>query len=665
MTGMSYLNELNPRQREAAQHTEGPLLIIAGAGAGKTKTIVYRIAHLISNGVNPENILAVTFTNKAANEMRERVEKLLGEEKTLKRPVEFTERPTVRTFHSLGVMILRENFQKAALPKRFSILDRADSKKIIRDILKSEGYDPRQYDPAKILATISRQKGDFLTPEEYEDSGGRGDFWNDLVSTVWRKYDDHLQKNGALDFDDLLTRTVSLLKENPEIRKSCQNRWRYIHIDEYQDTNEVQYQLAKMLAAEHKNICAVGDIDQNIYTWRGATIKNIMSFEQDYEGTREIVLEENYRSTQNILKAANEIISKNSIRKEKNLFTQNGEGEKIRIYSALDEYDEAIYAVKKARELMADGVSPNEIAILYRANFQSRVLEEICLRYKLPHQIVGTRFFDRKEIKDVLSYIKAALNKNDFASLNRIINTPPRGIGKSTALKIHAGQKKDLTPAMKERVEKFQNFLEKIEKESAVKTPADIVSMIFKESGLENFLKEQGEDGLEKIQNIKELVSLAKKYDGLNPKEAMNNFLDDASLATDQDDLERKHYGVKLMTVHAAKGLEFDYVFVVGLESGLFPMERDNQNENMEDAEEERRLFYVALTRARKKLFLTWTNFRTIYGNKQNNLQSEFLGDISEEIIERENFNGEIYNGGDFGGNSYGDGNSIEYLIDY
>ncbi|HRY30812.1 MAG TPA: UvrD-helicase domain-containing protein [Candidatus Paceibacterota bacterium] len=662
---MSYLNELNPRQREAAQHTEGPLLIIAGAGAGKTKTIVYRIAHLISNGVNPENILAVTFTNKAANEMRERVEKLLGEEKTLKRPVEFTERPTVRTFHSLGVMILRENFQKAALPKRFSILDRADSKKIIRDILKSEGYDPRQYDPAKILATISRQKGDFLTPEEYEDSGGRGDFWNDLVSTVWRKYDDHLQKNGALDFDDLLTRTVSLLKENPEIRKSCQNRWRYIHIDEYQDTNEVQYQLAKMLAAEHKNICAVGDIDQNIYTWRGATIKNIMSFEQDYEGTREIVLEENYRSTQNILKAANEIISKNSIRKEKNLFTQNGEGEKIRIYSALDEYDEAIYAVKKARELMADGVSPNEIAILYRANFQSRVLEEICLRYKLPHQIVGTRFFDRKEIKDVLSYIKAALNKNDFASLNRIINTPPRGIGKSTALKIHAGQKKDLTPAMKERVEKFQNFLEKIEKESAVKTPADIVSMIFKESGLENFLKEQGEDGLEKIQNIKELVSLAKKYDGLNPKEAMNNFLDDASLATDQDDLERKHYGVKLMTVHAAKGLEFDYVFVVGLESGLFPMERDNQNENMEDAEEERRLFYVALTRARKKLFLTWTNFRTIYGNKQNNLQSEFLGDISEEIIERENFNGEIYNGGDFGGNSYGDGNSIEYLIDY
>jgi len=635
-------------------HIDGPLLIMAGAGAGKTKTITYRIANLIANGVDPKNILAVTFTNKAATEMRERVDRLLREEDTLKRPTEFEERPTIKTFHSLGVLILRENFEKLKLPKRFSILDRSDSKKIIRDILKDEGYDIKQYDPAKILAIISRQKGDMITPEEYEDTIHYNDYIKGIVATVWKRYDEQLHKGGALDFDDLLVRTVWLLEKDLEIRKKYQNRWKYIHVDEYQDTNEVQYQMTKLLAEEHKNICVVGDVDQNIYTWRGATIKNIMSFEHDYPEAKEIVLEENYRSTKNILRAANEIISKNSIRRKKNLFTNNAAGEKIQVYRAIDEYDEATFSILKAKELIAKGTSPNEIVFLYRANFQSRVLEEICLRHNLPHQVVGTKFFDRKEVKDVISYIKAALNEQDFTSLNRIINTPPRGLGKTTVLKIHAHEEDTLTPAVKEKIKNFRNFLQKIRDESVTKKPAEIVALILKESGLEEALKEEGDEGLERIQNIKELASLAKKYEDFEPKEAMENFLDDISLTSDQDDLERNKNGVKLMTVHAAKGLEFDYVFVTGLENGLFPMEREN--DKVEDSEEERRLFYVAITRAKKKLFLTWTSFRTIFGSKQVNLSSEFLDDISEEIIEIENFDG---------GEDYKTGGKIEYLIDF
>jgi DNA helicase II / ATP-dependent DNA helicase PcrA len=650
---MSYLDDLNPQQKEAATHIDGPLLIMAGAGAGKTKTITYRIANLISKGVEPKNILAVTFTNKAANEMRERVDRLLQNEETLKRPVEYMERPAIRTFHSLGVLILRENFEKLNLPKRFSILDRSDSKKIIRDILKEEGYDIKQYDPAKIMAIISRQKGDLVTPEEYEDSVHYNDYIKGVTSVVWKKYEERLDKNGALDFDDLLVKTVWLLEKNLEIRKKYQDRWKYIHVDEYQDTNEVQYKMTKLLAENHKNICVVGDVDQNIYTWRGATIKNIMSFEHDYPEAKEIVLEENYRSTKNILRAANEVISKNSVRRKKNLFTNNHAGEKIFVYRAIDEYDEATFSVLKAKELIADGVSPNEIAFLYRANFQSRVLEEVSLRHNLAHQVVGTKFFDRKEVRDVISYIKAALNEKDFTSLNRIINTPPRGIGKTTVLKIHAGEENSLTPAVKERINNFRNFLKKIKTETLQKKPAEVIAMILKESGLEENLGDEGDEGRERIQNIKELSSLAKKYEELSPWEAMNNFLDDISLTSDQDDLERKENGVKLMTVHAAKGLEFDYVFVTGLEGGLFPMERENKK--TEDAEEERRLFYVAITRAKKKLFLTWTSFRTIFGSKQVNLSSEFLDDISEEIIEMENFGGEDYSRGD----------KIEYLIDY
>ena len=652
---MSHLNGLNDQQKKAVLHVDGPILILAGAGSGKTKTITHRIVNLIKNGVDPQNILAVTFTNKAANEMRERVNNLLKNAEDLKMPIEQSGRPVIKTFHSLGVMLLKENFKLLDLPKNFTILDKSDSKKIIKEVLVLGGHDPKVHDPAKILGVISKQKGNMISPEEYDDSLAGNDYFKSIVMTTWLEYEKRLSAIGALDFDDLLLKSTNLLEKNIEVKKKYQNKFKYVHIDEYQDTNEVQYRMSKIIAEQHKNICVVGDADQNIYSWRGATIKNIMNFEKDYPDTIEIILEENYRSTQNILAAANQIISKNTIRKDKNLFTKNGSGEKIHVYRALDEYDEADFVVKKTKELAVAGTQYDQIAFLYRANFQSRVLEEICLKNNLPYQVVGTKFFDRKEIKDVIAYIKSALNEKDFTNLNRIINTPPRGIGKVTILKIHAGEEGTLTPAVREKVNSFRNFLQRIRIATKNKKPSEIISMIFTEAGFEKYLSEDGEVGLERIQNIKELVSLAKKYDIYEPIEAIEKFLEDVSLTSDQDELEKNKNGVKLMTVHAAKGLEFEHVFVTGLESGLFPMEREN--EKVEDSEEERRLFYVAVTRAKKKLYLTWANFRTIFGAKKVNMASEFLDDIDPDLIEIEKFGLDDENP---------DGRTkIEYLIDF
>jgi DNA helicase-2/ATP-dependent DNA helicase PcrA len=660
----NFLEKLNPYQRNAAEQTEGPVLILAGAGSGKTRTITYRIAHLINKGVEPHKILAVTFTNKAASEMRERVNEILTTDPNITRPIGISEKPFIKTFHSLGVHILRENYQKLGLQKSFSIMDRADSKKIVRDALKAEGYDPKEHDPGKILSIISKQKGDMITADEYSDSNNNAKA--DMVAAIWRIYDKKVRENKSLDFDDLLVETVKLLENDSEVKNYYQNFWDYIHIDEYQDTNEVQYRMTKVLAEKHKNICVVGDVDQNIYSWRGATIKNIMNFEMDYPETKEIILEENYRSTANILDAANSIISKNVVRKDKKLFTKNSAGEKITVYQALDEYDEANFAVLRAKDLIngigPDGssiekVAPNEIAFLYRANYQSRVLEEIALRHNLPHQVIGTRFFDRKEVKDVISYIKASLNEEDFPSLSRIINTPVRGIGKATILKIHDKKEDELPPATKIKVGKFRELLSRIRAEILNKKPNDVIHFVIKESTMEESFKKDGEDGLERLQNVRELASLAKKYDHYETGiDAMRAFLEDVALASDQDEMEKDEGGVKLMTVHAAKGLEFDNVFVTGLEQGLFPMQRDT--EKPEDAEEERRLFYVAVTRARKKLFLTHASFRTVYGSKDSNIPSEFLEDIDEKILEHENLGGVRNSEEESGG-------KMEYLIDF
>jgi len=634
---MNFLNGLNPQQKEAVLHTKGSLLIIAGAGAGKTKTLTHRILNLIVNGVEPQKILAITFTNKASKEMKERVNSLIQSTRELNLPINDTVSPFVSTFHALGVYILKNEFHEIGIKKYFSIYDRNDSKSLVKNIVKDLGYDPKQYDPGMILNIISKSKSDLITLEEFEGATMDNPA-KELAFKVWQKYRRKLKEENALDFDDLLYEPVLLLKRNKEIREKYQNMWEYIHIDEYQDTNEVQYQLAKMLAEKHKNICVVGDADQNIYSWRGATIKNILNFEEDYPNTTEIVLEENYRSTQNILSAANAVIKKNRNRKDKNLFTKNNEGEKLSLFTAYNEYDEADFVVERCRELIDKGVREDDIVVLYRTNFQSRVIEEVFLRSKISYQLLGTRFFDRKEIKDVVSYLKFALNETDSVSLGRIINFPTRGIGKVSYLKILEGNSNDLTGKAKEGYLSFKNFIKKIQEKIEKTKPSEIMKFIIEESGIEGELFKDKEMGDDKILNIKELVSLAVKYDEFG-EEGMGQFLEDISLLSDQDELNNNKVGVKLMTVHASKGLEFKYVFIVGLEQGLFPSDGFSEDR---DEEEERRLFYVALTRAEEKIFLLYANFRNIFGRQVVNSPSEFIEDIEDdylEIIENEKTN--------------------------
>lgn len=633
---MSYLNDLNERQKKATEHQNGPLLIVAGAGAGKTKTLAARIVRLVQKGVAPENILAITFTNKAAKEMRERVALALQSEQSLNRPLTLMEKPFVSTFHSLGVHILRENARTIGLNRHFGIFDRSDSKKSIRQAMENVGVNPKQFEPGRILEIISREKGNNLIIAEYEKEIGN-EYLPGIVAKVWREYDDILVNEKALDFDDLLLRAVRLLKEQSEILEKYQNTWHYLLIDEYQDTNKIQYELARQLAAKSKNICAVGDHDQLIYGWRGASIRNLLEFENDYPNTTVVLLEENYRSSKRILAVANRVIEKNRLRKEKRLFTQKPLGEKIGLYSAYDETDEANYIAGKTQSLIAAGEPPEAIAVLYRANFQSRAIEEAFLDEKIPYQVLGTRFFERKEIKDVLAYIKAALNPENLSDFKRAIENPRRGIGKVTLAKALSGMVEKLPAAARMKIGEFRDLLAQIKKQTLTGKPSETIKFVLRISGIETQLKSGGDDEKERLENIRELASLAVKYDGLTPEEGMEKLLTDAALASDQDELQEYKPAVKLMTVHAAKGLEFDYVFITGLEDGLFPHERLGEKEiSEEESEEERRLFYVALTRARKKIFLSHASNRTIFGSRQINLPSEFFADIDREHLEEE-----------------------------
>jgi len=633
--------ELNEAQRNAVETTEGPLLVLAGAGAGKTKTITYRILNLIQKGVAPENILAVTFTNKAAKEMGERIEKLLAESLELNRPVSINGNPFVATFHGLGAFIIKENFRDAGVKKFFSIYDREDSKRIVKAALVKNDYDPKQFEPGKILSIISREKGNFVTAEDYFANAG-SEYFGGIVAKVWQDYELNLKKENALDFDDLLLIAAKLLQRE-EIRKFYSEKWKYIHIDEYQDTNKVQYQIAEAIAREHQNICVVGDGDQNIYSWRGANIKNILNFEKDYKGAKLVVLEENYRSTQTILAVANKIIEKNKFRREKILVTRNAVGEKVGTFEALTENHEAQFVVEKVKELQKNGVSLSEIAVLYRANFQSRVLEEEFLTKNVPYQVLGTRFFERKEIKDILAFLRFCLNPDSVSDLKRIINVPPRGIGKTTLLKIVEGKEESLPVGMKIKMNNFRELLRKIKNFAIQNPPSKTILYIAEEVDL-NANLEKSEEGTERIENIKELAVLASRYDkmfldngqGNNWEEGIEKLLEDTSLVSDQDSDKEKKDGVRLMTVHASKGLEFAYVFVTGLEEGLFPHNKDDENVSEEDAEEERRLFYVAITRAKKKLFLTYAQTRTIFGSRGINIPSEFILEIPDEYLEHE-----------------------------
>lgn len=628
-----YIEGLNDQQREAMLHKEGPLMVLAGAGSGKTRVITHRIVHIVHQGTEPHNILAVTFTNKAAKEMRERVGELLRKYPPSNRAV-IDNYPVVTTFHSLGVRILREFHEAAGLRRHFTIYDSSDSRKAIKQAIEQAGYNPKEFEPRKIGGMISRAKGEAMTQLEYQDSANS--FPEQVAAEVWSKYDAILHKEQALDFDDLLAKTLRLLQNNQMVRETLQKRYHYIHVDEYQDTNRVQFKIVELLANEKQNICVVGDVDQNIYSWRGADIKNVLQFERHFRDATTILLEENYRSTQTIIAASNDIIEKNKNRVEKTVFTNNQAGDKITLYAGMTGYDEAEYIALTARDLIADGAEPTSIAVLYRTNFQSRSLEEAFLNFEVPYQLLGTKFFERKEVKDVLSYLRLALNPGSNADLVRVINTPTRGIGKVTMLKVVEGNRGDLNAGALKKVQEFDNIIMDIAKTAQEKPLSETIKFIMKRSGIESSYRDEGTDeAMERIENLRELVTLATRYDTLDPNEAVEQLLESAALQSDQDEIKEKEElnAVRLMTIHAAKGLEFSYVFVTGLEEGLFPHER--LDDSRIDQEEERRLFYVALTRAKKKLFLTYAHMRTIFGSQRVNVPSSFLNDISAEHVEQ------------------------------
>ncbi len=648
----SHLDGLNEAQREAVLQTDGPLLVLAGAGAGKTRVIAHRILEIVRRGTAPENILAITFTNKAAGEMRERVVKLLNESGYAvrqnqqyvqsnhnathvpeARKFDLEAPPFVSTFHSLGLSIIKEHAKELGFKHTPNIYDRADSMREMKNALKNLSVE--DIEPRAALGMTSKQKGNGVTASQFaENVAGSSNPRERIIAQAWLMYEATLHKDGALDFDDLLLRAMHLLRDNAEVRGQYQRRWSHIHIDEYQDTNKIQAKMAEMLVGEKNNICCVGDLDQCIYSWRGAEIANMMSFDKKFPGGKMVLLEQNYRSTKNILAAANEVISKNKCRQEKNLFTNNIEGEKVSIYQAFDETDEAGFIARRIKELRADeGAKPSDFAVLYRANFQSRAIEEALLTADIPYQVLGTRFFERKDIKDALSFIRAAL-RGGSADLARIANVPARGIGKVTLLKILAGRENELNGATRDKVLNLHAIFARIRDAATHSTPSELVRHVIVETGMERDCREDKIDGVERLDNLKELTSLASRYDELSPETALDTFLENAALQSDQDELKEDSNAVRLMTVHAAKGLEFPYVFITGLEEGLFPYEREGDTSR--DNEEERRLCYVAITRAEKRLFLTYASYRTVFGSKNATIPSQFLSDISDDLITME-----------------------------
>ncbi len=621
---MKYLDGLNEAQKQAVLHTEGPLLIVAGAGAGKTKTIVHRIAHLIEEGIAPSSILAVTFTNKAAGEMRDRVRNLLaGKSGGF---------PFVSTFHSLGVRLLREFHEEAGIVRGFSIWDRDDSLRAVKAQLKR--LDTEEWTPRQILSAISREKGAGKTLSEYrERASSRRE---QAVALIWERYESTLAEEDSLDFDDLLVRTLALLRESQATLALLQNRWHYLIVDEYQDTSNVQYELMRLLSGERHNICVVGDLDQCIYTWRQAEIENLLSFERLFPNVKTVRLEQNYRSTRTIVAAANAVIEKNTNRVPKTLFSENATGDPIVMHGALDERYEAWFVAERAAALIDSGVPAHEIAVLYRENSQSRVLEEALLHAGLPYRVLGTRFFERKEVKDVLSYLRAVLNPKSRGDIARIVGVPPRGIGKVTLDKMFSGQP---LGAASGKVTAFQEMLRKIRHAVNTLPTSEAVRYCIEASGIQKMYEGKGEEDAERLGNVRELANLAVKYEHDEPPMGIERLLEEAALQSEQDqlDIDKDKGGISLMTVHAAKGLEFDAVFVVGMEQGLFPSLRSDSPLSSEsggrDPEEERRLFYVALTRARKYLFLTYAHERSKYGTRESAVPSEFLSDIDERLL--------------------------------
>jgi DNA helicase-2/ATP-dependent DNA helicase PcrA len=635
-----YLTDLNPAQREAVIATEGPVLVVAGAGSGKTRVLTYRIAHLVSAvGVKPQEILAITFTNKAAGEMRERLEGVLGG---------IARTMWVMTFHSACGRILRTEAPKLGYRSNFTIYDQADQVRVVKLCLEELERDPKRFVPRGIHSQISNAKNLLITPDDYK--ARISSFYDQTVGDVYELYQGRLFASNAVDFDDLLMLTVQVLERFPEARKRWQKAFRYVLVDEYQDTNHAQYRLLQLLAGEHQNVFAVGDPDQSIYAFRGADIRNIMEFERDFGGAKQIALEQNYRSTNAILRAANAVISENRERKPKNLWSELGEGDPIRVIEVEDEHAEARFVAAEIAGLVDEGFAGSEIAIFYRTNAQSRVLEDVLVRQDIPYQVIGgPKFYERAEIKDAIAYLQVIDNPSDAISLIRIANRPRRGIGDASLARVRAyadahglslwealehPEEAGCGGAPLKAIDKFHTLMQSSMAGALELSVPELLERVLDQSGyLESLEAERTIEAQGRMENLMELVGVAREYQESAESPSLSEFLQQISLFSDQDAIEEERSLVTLMTLHNAKGLEFRAVFLIGMEEGVFPHSRSIEEQGLE---EERRLCYVGLTRAQERLVLTHAAARSLWGSRGYNLPSRFLDELPQEEIERD-----------------------------
>ena len=631
--------ELTASQREAVQHKDGPLLVLAGPGSGKTRVITYRIAVLIESGVAPFNICAITFTNKAAEEMRQRAFSL-----------DTGTGAQISTFHSLCVRILRKYAAQAGIKASFSVYDEADQSRCVKEAVKMCGLDSTNFTPGRMLGAISTLKNKLIDPLSFQKEAD--DFFSHRLADIYTIYQKLLSERNGLDFDDLLMKTAFLLRDNPQVTEQLNNRFRYLLIDEYQDTNHAQYIIAKYLVSHHNNICAAGDPDQSIYRWRGADIRNILDFEQDWPYAEVIKLEENFRSAPDILQKADNLIACNKNRKKKVLIPTKQHQGSVTITGCLDEAAEAKMIAEKIKELAEKGGSLRNFAVFYRVNAMSRIIEEAFIRNQIPYQIVrGVEFYRRKEIRDLLAYLKILVNPDDEVSLMRIINTPTRGIGKVTIDKVktyatdnrisfydallQSKQIKTVSSGTQAKLAVFYNMIEQFKKEVSGKA-APIAKRVFEESGMEQSYKNEGAEGQNAIENIIELINAAAKFDLQSAESSLLDFLQQISLFSDADAYDTAIESVALMTLHAAKGLEFENVFIAGLEEGILPHQRANYQEDADELEEERRLLFVGMTRAKSGLYLSYAKYRVIQGQSLRSIPSQFLYEIDSAFESHE-----------------------------
>lgn len=657
------IDKLNPEQKQAVQSVDGPLLIMAGAGSGKTRVLTHRIAYLIATGkAAPWSILAITFTNKAAREMQERVEKLAG---SAARDI------WVSTFHSMCVRILRRDISRIGYTSNFSILDSADQLSVIRSCVKELNIDPKKFDPKAIQAAISSAKNELISPERFESQ--IGDYFQGIVAKVYTMYQKKLKSNNSLDFDDLIMKTIELFEEVPEVLEFYQNKFLYIHVDEYQDTNRAQYLLCRMIADKHHRICVVGDSDQSIYRWRGADISNILNFEKDYPETKTILLEQNYRSTANILNAANAVIANNAGRKDKQLWTDKGDGPKIKFYQADSEHAEGYYVASEINKGRNAGRSYSDYAILYRTNAQSRVIEEILIKSDIPYQIIGgIKFYDRKEIKDLLAYLRLISNPDDDISFSRIVNVPKRGIGDTTLDRLAEQaaargvslfalledvDSLEISSRAKGALREFREMIANLHYMVEYLSVTELTEEMLNRTGYRMELEREATiEAKTRLENIDEFLSVTLEFENRNEDKSLVSFLTDLALIADIDTMDKEDDGtsgsaVVLMTMHSAKGLEFPFVFIIGMEEGVFPHSRALMDNT--ELEEERRLAYVGITRAEEQLYLSCARMRVLFGRTSSNPPSRFLREIPEELLENDSPSEDRYGriqGGSFAG---------------